>query len=151
MTLYYESTLPDEVVEIISADSGEIDGIKASPESILQAVRIMVAQGSMAVYYQDPVVVLLRAYTPDVGIIHICVSQKRTPISLLRALQSFAAWAGKGTNYHKIEGRTSNLRLALLATHCGAEIEGIRRESFRTPAGMADEYELGYILKNTEH
>ena len=149
--LIYETTLPEEVVEIISCDPGEIAGMRASPETILQAVRIMVEQRSMAVFYQDPIVVLLRAFTADVGIIHVCFAQKRKPITMLRALQAFVAWASAGTGYHKLEGRTPNLRLALLATHCGAEIEGIRRESFRTPEGMADEYELGYILKNTEH
>lgn len=150
--IYHESTLPDAVVEIIANNPGEIAGMHVSSDTLLQAVRVMVEQGVMAVFHSGPLVVLLRAFTPDVGLVHICVAQPASPFAVLRGAREFAAWAGEETRYHKLEGRTHNLRLALLATHCGAEIEGMRRESYRMPDGsMADEYELGYILSSTKH
>ncbi len=150
--LYHQAKIPDEVIEIIAGSQPEIAGMTASPETILVAVKMMVEAGTMAVFHHGPLVVLIRAYTPYVGIVHFCFAPDPSPFALIRAGKAFTAWARSGTQYHRLEGRTHNLRLALLATHCGATIEGVRKESWRTPDGqMADEYELGYILSTTEH
>jgi hypothetical protein len=103
----------------------------------------------MAIYHASPVVFFLRAMSPDVGIVHLAFEPEVSPFAMRRACLEFIAWAREGTGYHRLEGRTSNLRLAVFGMHCGADMEGIRKESFRTPTGMADEYELGYILRST--
>lgn len=149
--IYHNSQLPPEVVEIIADSKIDIAGVHASQEVVIAVIRNMVEAGSMAVFHSGALVVLLRAYTPYVGIVHLCISAGASPFALLRAGREFLAWAAAETHYHRIEGRTQNLRLALLAAHCGAEIEGVRRESWRNQDGsMADEYELGYILKNRQ-
>lgn len=147
--IHFQSEIPDETVAIMAASDFSLDGVNYNPETVLDAVRLMVRAGSMAVFHSGPLVVLIRALSPHIGVIHFAFAANPSPFALLRAGREFVRWAREGTTYHRLEGRTANLRLALLATHCGAEIEGIRRESCRMPDGsMADEYELGYILGN---
>lgn len=150
MTAYFQSSLPAEVCEIMTSAPMVLDGVSYNPDTVIQAVRLMVESGQMAIFHHGPLVVLIRGLSPHIGIIHFAFAQNPSPFALLRAGREFVAWARKNTQYHRLEGRTPNLRLALLATHCGAEIEGIRRESSPQPDGsMADEYELGYILNRT--
>ena len=151
MNVYIETPVPGDIMDIIATSGLQIGGVTFNNDVILDGLKAMVMQGSMAVIKSGPVVVLMRAFTPDVGIVHACFVPGAKPHAILRGAKEFMVWAAENTHYHKLEARTPNLRLAILMEHCGAEVEGIRRESARTGEAMADEYELGYILRKQPH
>jgi len=145
--LIHRTELPTEVRAILEADGTDPYDLGVPVAEQIDAVRIGVFTGALALYYVDPVVFMLRARTPHVGDLHISLRPGGNVFGIMRAARKFLKWAPVGTSYHKLEARTPNAALAAVCMRCGAHLEGIRRESALVDGVFVDEYEMGYILR----
>jgi hypothetical protein len=152
MTAYYMSPVPDACMAVIQHDSvvtysQDGDGVEQMFKDMLP---VLVMRGAVCLYHEGEVVYMLRRRTAWVGIVDVFTGPDATIHEAVRVGRRAIAWAAENSAYHRLEARSPWPMLPVIARRLGFEIEGYRRESFRSPSGaMLDEIEVGLILRGT--
>lgn len=150
MEFYYKQQLPQYIVDQLE---DEDDGLIVAQDSVSfdtkEAITKLVAAGNLCLFHLNGVSIFVRRKTAWVGHFDTKVSKQATAKDVIKAYKEFFVLAKEKTMYNKLETRTPLEKFAkVMARAAGAELEGVRKASYKTKEGvMVDEYLVGYVVQ----
>lgn len=157
MTAYYMERLPDSVLDIVisgytpglSQDGDGVEERELIDSLMLESIPMMVERGNMVIYHEGNIVYMLRRKTAWVAQVDIFIGEEGTLLEAISVGRKAIKWAAENTLFHKIEARSPMPAMKVLAKRLGFDIEGKRKESFKTTDGeMVDEIEAGLVIRS---